>query len=331
MPRSFLWTAHRRATVTSTGERARSSFSTPTGCSTLLRGWRRSRSLKRRRAGSSGPRPPLLPPREGGRSVRADEVRLSAHGARTPHPPGRGQALEDRRAARDPSKSPVDAVERRLVQLRSIDGVDTVLHHHAGEVLRGGDDRGRQHTAVRVDPRNQQRVATKLLECELEIGGEKAVVPALASNDHVPVGPDAGHELRTNGSRDVVRKDVAARHRGSRDRSPERVGCDFVPAAVLGNTVDDGDAVSSSAVQKGTVGLDNPSGGLSLERQGGDLHVEMAAVQIDGQDGGCDLVYSQVLNGHVTPRRGSDGAWVPHHRTDGLPRPRGAVIRGARD
>jgi hypothetical protein len=68
-------------------------------------------------------------------------------------------------------------------------------------------------------------------------------------------------------------------------KAPVGVVEDLGAVAVRGDDVDHGDAALAVGVEQRDSALDQRRGALGRERQGGDVGVEVAAVQVDGHDG----------------------------------------------
>ena len=94
------------------------------------------------------------------------------------------------------------------------------------------------------------------------------------------------------------------------DRLPERVGGDLGRVAILGHDVHHGDAAGSQIGEERRRALDQWTAALGGQRQGGHDRVEVAAVHVDGDDGGArgiegDHRQESVVPvfGRVKPRR----------------------------
>jgi hypothetical protein len=168
-------------------------------------------------------------------------------------------------------------------------------HDHAiVEVERG--ERGVQHAGVGVDAHEQQVPDLQGVQQLPQIGPVEAIQALLVVDDVVAVAVELGHDLGAGGALEVVlahRAPAPGRQAvglGLRrvQRLPEGIGhplaADVLQLAVDEDHVDDGHLDFSGEIQNLPGFRDHPLRVLGLGRHGRDLHVEVAAMHVDGDD-----------------------------------------------
>src|SRR4051812_736514 len=168
--------------------------------------------------------------------------------------------------------------------------------HHAIVVVEGGE-RGVEHAGVGVDAHQHHVLHLEDVEQLPQVGAVEAVEPLLVVDHVVAIAVELRDDLRAGRAFDIVlahRALAAGRETvgvGLRrvHRLPEGRGHPLAPharyAAVYEHDVYYGNLQPTAVIEHGLGVLDDARRVLRLRRHRRDVHVEMAAVHIDGDDG----------------------------------------------
>jgi hypothetical protein len=131
---------------------------------------------------------------------------------------------------------------------------------------------------------------------EFEVGPDETVVAFLGIDDEVALTVIKLRDDRNaRHARQVVTKHVLARVRGIlRARAPERIACDLRDVAILRQQVNDRYVHAACPVEQTLVGRDHLSRNLRRGRHRRDVHVEMATMQIDRDDGRPGMIDTEI-------------------------------------
>ena len=114
-----------------------------------------------------------------------------------------------------------------------------------------------------------------------------------------------GDDLRACASREIVAEDPLPRFRGIVvNRVPERVGGDLRRVTVLGHHVHQRNAAGTQIGKERRRALDDRAAALGGQRQRRHGRIEMAAVHVDGDDGGARGIEPDHQGESVVPVRG---------------------------
>ncbi len=183
------------------------------------------------------------------------------------------------------------------MQVVAIHAGDAIGEHHdpVVEVERG--ERGVEHAGIRVDTHQNHVLHAQRLQKLPQVGAVEAVEALLVVDDVVAVLVELGNDLRAGRALDVVLANGAlpSRRQAVRlalsrvQRLPEGRGHAFAAnawdAAIDQHDVDHRNFKFSGNIQSLARIRDDPLGVFGLRGHGGHVHVEVAAVHVDGDDG----------------------------------------------
>jgi hypothetical protein len=134
---------------------------------------------------------------------------------------------------------------------------------------------------------------------ELEVSADKAIVALLGIDDEVTLAViQFGDDRNAGHARNVVAQSILAGRVGIFGaRAPKRIGGDFRNITILRQQMDNRDVRAARPVEQTPVGGDHLPCDLRRGRHGRDVHIEMAAVQIDRDDCGLGIIDTEV---HMT-------------------------------
>src|SRR6267378_553653 len=204
----------------------------------------------------------------------------------------------------DPTQAARHVLQAEHMEIFPVHARHAVREHDDAIVEVEGGERRVQHAGVRVDAHQHHVLHLQRLQELPQVGAIEAIQPLLVVDDVVPVLVQLRNDLRARRALDVVlaHRALAARRQAVGlalrrvHRLPEGRGHAFAAdardAAIHQHDVDDGHLQPPRMVQRGASVLDDSRGVLRLRRHRGHVHIQVAAMHVDGDHrrfGGLEL------------------------------------------